>query len=254
MSDGEFAAFKHIERGSFEERIAKAHVLKEEGNVLLNAGDYEEALPKYVEGLYHLQFHERAMAMVKLPQADTDRLNAARVPLLLNSVLCELRMNPEEQTTRRLEIAERRCADVLAEQPNNTKALFRRAQLHGRAGEYSEASSLLERLCKLQPTERAFRTELAAVVARSRKQREDTSAFWSGALGRLDSANKLARASEDLENGATFVRDSAAGAAQWAPLARLASLMAPLWQLWFWLCQRGSRALEEWRGEKLSTA
>ena len=91
----------------FDTQIAEAQRLKEEGNELLNAGDYEDALHKYEEGLGFVTFHERALSMVKLPAADLDDLAAARVPLLLNAVLCELRMNPEEQT-RRLVTAELR--------------------------------------------------------------------------------------------------------------------------------------------------
>ena len=84
----EFAAFRHIERGGFDERIAAASRLKEEGNTLLNTGDFEDALAKYVEGLYHLEWHPRALAMVgeSLPQ---DQIDAVRVPLLLNSTLSE---------------------------------------------------------------------------------------------------------------------------------------------------------------------
>ena len=53
---------------------------------------------------------------VGVPAAPHGNLEAwaSQGVLLLNSVLCELKMNPEEQT-RRLYTAERRIADVLAE-------------------------------------------------------------------------------------------------------------------------------------------
>ena len=92
LKDDEFAAFRSIERGSFKERCDTARRLKEEGNSLLHAGDFEEALHKYVEGLYQMDFHERALAMVQLPQADTDAMTDIKVPLLLNAALCEMRM------------------------------------------------------------------------------------------------------------------------------------------------------------------
>ena len=91
------ASCQHIERGTYDERVAEAHRLKEAGNALLNSGDFEEALETYVQGLWQAEFHERALAMV--PTA-IDDVNAVRVPLLLNAVLCELRMNPEEQQCR----------------------------------------------------------------------------------------------------------------------------------------------------------
>ena len=227
--DGEFAAFLHIPRGNFDERVAMAQRLKAEGNALLNQGDFEDALPKYAEGLYHLQFHDRALSMV--PSVKTD-LNVVRIPLLLNSVLCELKMNPEEQT-RRLYTAERRIADVLAEQPDNQKAHFRHAQLLGRAGELDSAKTLLERLCRQQPTERAFRTELTSVQARLKQTRAETREFWSGVAKGLG----VAKVTVDVEDGRT---DGERGVAVAAPMGVIATVMACLRRvvLWLWLMVR----------------
>lgn len=239
MADDEFASFRSIKRGDFDERLANAQRLKDEGNELLNAGDFEDALNKYVEGLYQLEFHERALSMMRQRQDAApmlQQLTALQVPLLLNSVLCELRMNPEEQV-RRLVTAERRCEEVLRVQPENAKALFRKAQLHGRAGEYDEARRMLESLCRQQPQERAFRAELASVVARNRQARRETKAFWSEALDRLDVDNhkQSPKGAVDLEGGI----DSGGGAVEqdlsgWAtmlqsrPLAPVAAALAAI--------------------------
>ena len=215
-TEDEFAAFRSVERGTWVERLSTAQRLKDEGNELLNNGDFEEALPKYVEGLYYCEFHERALAMVKLPEKDTDALNAIRIPLLLNSVLCELRMNPEDQV-RRLAVAESRIGEVLAVQPDNAKALFRKAQLLGRAGEYSEAKALLETLCRQQPSERAFRTELASVQARARRDSAATKAFWSGAVER----DRRVREGNDIEGGAAAAPSGGAFQSHGHPLSHL---------------------------------
>ena len=53
--------------GSFHAEIATALRKKREGNELLNAGDYEDALRAYEAGLAAVTFHERALAMVQLP-------------------------------------------------------------------------------------------------------------------------------------------------------------------------------------------
>ena len=179
---------------SLDDQLATAHRFKEEGNALLNDGDYEEARAKYEEGLRWVD-----LGLVQMPTAERSRLAAVRVPLLLNATLCDLRMHPEDQTVR-LHQSERRVAEVLAEQPENKKALFRRAQLHGRAGEYAMARSLLERLCQQDPSERAFRVELLSVVERSRKERKVTDRFWSAALDRLNGHHR-ARTVDDLEGG-----------------------------------------------------
>ena len=112
MGLGESISHLMGREGSFDEKIDAARYYKAAGNALLNSGDYEDALRKYEAGLKLVTFHERAMAMVKLPPADLEAIAAVRVPLLLNAVLCELRMNPEEGNGR-LETAEERIADVL---------------------------------------------------------------------------------------------------------------------------------------------
>lgn len=223
----------------FGERIAAATKLKEEGNAALNNGDYEEALQRYSAGLEQVTFHERALKMTKLPEADMQQLNELRLPLLLNAVLCDLRMNPEEQT-RRLVKAEERCAEVLSMDPGNAKALFRRALLHGRAGEDEQAKAMLERLCRQQPNERAFRTELVTVNARMRRAQQATAAFWSDAGQKSEEAFKR----EDLEGGGQGGSDGAGdadgGGALFAPLLRGVLL---LWQLMCQLCAQAWRAV-----------
>jgi hypothetical protein len=130
---------------------------------------------------------EHALALAKV-----------RHPLLLNAVLCDLRMNPEGETIR-LSRAEARCEEVLKREPGNTKAQFRRAQLHARAGEEDEAKALLEKLCKAHPTERAFRAELSALSERMRAARKQSDLFWADALKRQAAQAEAAREGGERE-------------------------------------------------------
>lgn len=182
----------------FEERCAAAVRLKEEGNVLLNAGDYEEASRKYEEGLFHADFDE--FQRMELLDEHRLMLQSVRLPLLLNSVLCALKMNPEDQMVR-LATAEARCAEVLKAEPNNAKAQFRRAQLHARAGEDEQARALFEALCLAHPTERAFRAELSAHTERMRKARKVQDKFWAEAL-RKQAAQAERERPSDASGGA----------------------------------------------------
>lgn len=154
--------------------LAKA--CKAEGNDLLTSGDYEDALCKYEEGLSLLD-----ASLNHLPPPRLESVREVRLPLLLNSVLCDLHMNTDDQM-RRLVTSEQRIAEVLQADPNNLKAQFRRAQLHVRAGEFEEAKSLLEKLCRREPRERTFRKELASLNARMHAAKQETAAFWSCAV------------------------------------------------------------------------
>ena len=122
---------------------------------------------------------------------------------------------------------------VLAEQPDNQKAHFRHAQLLGRAGELDSAKTLLERLCRQQPTERAFRTELTSVQARLKQTRAETREFWSGVAKGLG----VAKVTVDVEDGRT---DGERGVAVAAPMGVIATVMACLRRvvLWLWLMVR----------------
>ena len=196
---------------SLEVRIASAQRLKDQGNELLNVGDFEEALQLYEQGLQLVSANDALVLPAR------EKVLSVRLPLLLNSVLCDLRMNPEEHT-RRLTTSEARLAEVrqsfripipfrpifvesrpsrrmpppqvLLEEPDNLKALFRKAQLHGRAGEYTEAKALLERLCRQQPSERAFRAELASLNTRTQAAEQETAAFWSAAVKKTLNVDK----------------------------------------------------------------
>ena len=72
MGLGESISHLMGREGSFDEKIDAARYYKAAGNALLDSGDYEDALRKYEAGLKLVTFHERAMAMVKLPPADLE--------------------------------------------------------------------------------------------------------------------------------------------------------------------------------------
>jgi len=183
----------------FEERCAAGQVAKEAGNAMLQRGDYEDALAQYDEGLFHVDFDEFQVA--DLMGEHRKQLADVRVPLLLNSVLCHLKMNPEEQL-RRLQVAEKRCEEVLRTDPANVKARFRRAQLHRRAGEYAEAKAALQRLCREDPRDRAFREELASLQRQVKRSQAEVDTFWSSAM------QKQQRLARDVEGDEESVGDT----------------------------------------------
>ena len=101
---------------------------------------------------------------------------------------------------------------------------------------------MLETLCRQQPQERAFRTELASVIARSKAAQQETRAFWSEALEKLAVENQQSRgADDDLEGGLTSVGELdalstssfAGGLLQWSAL--LTAVANYFQRLFLWL-------------------
>ena len=222
----------------YHPQLAVAARRKDEGNALLTAGDYEDALAKYEEGLAHLlAVGGAAGGAAAAAWAADESWRAIRVPLLLNAVLCDLRMNPEEQV-RRLATAEERIAEVLLYEPANPKAHFRRAQLLGRAGDYGGARALLEQPCRQQPNERAFRAELASLAARAQADKRETAAFWQTAARKTmrEAEAEAARAGDDDDGGGGDDDDADGAWSHGRGGAVLAALLAALcqWILSLW--------------------
>ena len=129
---------------------------------------------------------------------------------------------------------------MLRIEPNNLKAHFRRAQLLGRAGDYEEARAALESLCRRQPNERSFRTELASLTAQAQKARQETASFWSAAAKRTFAE----RALDGLESGSEAERDGPASPRS-SPLLRAQTAFCAIFQ---WCLQLFRRLRIQLRG------
>jgi tetratricopeptide (TPR) repeat protein len=94
--------------------------LQGQGNAAFKAADYPTAIGHYTDAILadssdHTFFLNRAAAYLKLGKY----VHSRSIPKLLHAA---------DQLSRRIEDAERDCTKVLALNPNNVKALFRRGQ------------------------------------------------------------------------------------------------------------------------------
>lgn len=141
-----------VERpGSFEkeiwtmtdkEKAEKVPRLKETGNELYKEKQYVEAAEKYGEAIGIL---EQLVLKEKPNDPEWNDLQDKKVPLLLNFAQCKLLLGEfypviEHTTT------------VLKRQPDNVKALFRRAKANVGAWNPDEAKQDFERVMELDPT------------------------------------------------------------------------------------------------------
>lgn len=125
-----------------EEKLEAIPALKERGNELFKQGDYNGAIEKYKEALDHV---ENLMLREKPGDEEWKELDKLKVPLLLNYSQCKLYEGDYYEVIRR-------TSEVLKTDPDNTKALFRRAKAHFGAWSPDECRADLERLMKLDPT------------------------------------------------------------------------------------------------------
>jgi AH receptor-interacting protein len=114
---------------SEEEQIKAIPSLKESGNSLFKEKKYAEALEKYGEALGYL---EQLMLKEKPNDVEWNALNEQKIPILLNFSLCKFNLNEFYSCIEH-------TSSILEYQPNNVKALFRRAKSHAAVWNLNEA-------------------------------------------------------------------------------------------------------------------
>ncbi|XP_064481638.1 AH receptor-interacting protein-like [Ornithodoros turicata] len=125
-----------------EERLDIVPSLKEQGNASFKQGDYKRAIDKYKEALDHV---ENLMLREKPGDEEWKDLNKLKIPLLLNYAQCKLYEGDYYEVIRQ-------TTEVLKTDPDNTKALFRRAKAHFGCWSPDECRADLQRLPDLDPT------------------------------------------------------------------------------------------------------
>ena len=103
--------------------------MKEEGNTLFKSKDYAGAAEKYKAALGRL---EQLMLREKPGDEEWSELLSLKIPLLLNLAQCRLSLADYYPVIEH-------CSEVLQQQPDNVKALYRRAKAHVGAWNPTEA-------------------------------------------------------------------------------------------------------------------
>jgi len=111
------------------EKLESVPGLKAEGNALFKEKNYVEAAEKYRSAIGRL---EQLMLREKPGEPEHQDLLDLKVPLLSNFSQCQLFLGDYYQVIEH-------CTEVLNLQPENVKALFRRAKAHKGAWNPSEA-------------------------------------------------------------------------------------------------------------------
>jgi AH receptor-interacting protein len=125
-----------------DEKIEKIPQLKAKGNELFKEANYAEACKKYEEAISYL---EHFLVKEKPNDTEWNKLNEQKIPILLNYCLCKFNLKEYysciEHTTT-----------ILDFDPNNVKALFRRAKAHTQVHELETAKLEFEKCLTLDPS------------------------------------------------------------------------------------------------------
>ena len=146
------------------EKLVSVPQLKADGNSLFGQKDYVGATEKYRQALGRL---EQLMLREKPGEAEWDELLMLKIPLLLNLAQCRLSLSDFYPVIEH-------CTEVLEHQPNNVKALYRRAKAHMGAWNPKEAKLDFEAVMELDHSlVKSCRKDIATVEELEKKKDDD---------------------------------------------------------------------------------
>ncbi|KAL1022989.1 hypothetical protein UPYG_G00035100 [Umbra pygmaea] len=167
-----------LELMSPRERIALAGQKRERGNLYYQRRDYTFAVNSY--GIA-LQITESS-SKVDISSEEEEELMDVKVKCLNNMAAAQLKLD-------HYEAALRSCVSVLAHQPDNIKALFRKGKVLALQGENAEAIRILKRALMLEPCNKTIHSELSKLVKKHSEQKGAEQAMYKKMLGNPDSIN-----------------------------------------------------------------
>lgn len=167
-----------LELMSPSEKINLANRKRERGNVHYQRGDYAFAVNSY--GIA-LQITE-ASSRVDISQQEEDELLDMKVKCLNNMAAAQLKLD-------HYDAALRSCVSVLAHEPDNVKALFRKGKVLALQGEIAEAIRTLKMALKLEPSNKTIHAELSKLVKKHSEQKGAEQAMYKKMLGNPTNAS-----------------------------------------------------------------
>ncbi|XP_036410518.1 peptidyl-prolyl cis-trans isomerase FKBP8-like [Megalops cyprinoides] len=154
------------------ERMALADQKRERGNEYYQRGDYAFAVNSYSIAL---QITESS-SKVDISAGEEAELLEVKVKCLNNMAAAQLKLD-------HLEAALRSCVSVLAHQPENVKALFRKGKVLALQGDYAEAIRDLKSALKLEPSNKTIHAELSKLVKKHSEHKGAEQAMYKRMLG-----------------------------------------------------------------------
>lgn len=160
---------------NFDVLFAAVETVKAIGNEQFKKGDHKLALKKYRKAVKYINHYikdehsynesdssdeDEKPAKNDEEKSDEDdkkdKLEKLKVPCLLNSAACKLKLNESKGAAEDL-------TEVLRLDAQNTKALYRRAQAYIKMKDFEEASNDLQSALKVNPEDKAVKSEMANV-------------------------------------------------------------------------------------------
>ncbi|CAI5798788.1 peptidyl-prolyl cis-trans isomerase FKBP8 [Podarcis lilfordi] len=149
-----------LELLSGKEKIELANRKRERGNFHYQRADYVLAINSYDIALKIIG----SSSKVDFTQEEEEALVDVKMKCLNNLAASQLKLD-------HYDAALRSCNQVLEQQPDNIKALFRKGKVLAQQGEYREAIPILKAALKLEPSNKTIHTELSKLAKKHADQK-----------------------------------------------------------------------------------
>ncbi|CAM9143986.1 unnamed protein product [Discosporangium mesarthrocarpum] len=167
-----------------EEKVRLCHMYRRKGNLYHQEGQYRRAALQYRQALIRYDF-----CFPEEPSMQQE-LDSLRQTCLLNSAACFLRC-------RELDEVADCCYQVLQSDPDNVKALFRRAQVHRMRDNFQEAKEDIIRALQTKPDDYQLRKESAILKSKMASYKTQSKIMGENIFGGVERRGGW---NEDWEN------------------------------------------------------
>ncbi|KAL8177746.1 UNVERIFIED_CONTAM: Peptidyl-prolyl cis-trans isomerase fkbp8 [Gekko kuhli] len=166
-----------LELLSGTEKVELANRKRERGNFHYQRADYVLAINSYDTALKVIGSNSK----VEFSPEEEAELLDVKVKCLNNLAASQLKLD-------HYEAALRSCNQVLEQQPDNIKALFRKGKVLAQQGEYSEAIPILKAALKLEPSNKTIHMELSKLAKKHADQKSVETEMYRKMLGTAGSS------------------------------------------------------------------
>lgn len=142
---------------------------KEEGNELFRDGNHQHAAMRYVKALNH------ASKFFDLSESDMDEVNKLKLSLYLNLAQCYLKLEAWAKAIAN-------CKDALAIDPQNPKALYRRALAYEKDKNMELAAQDVKAALAVAPDDKAILKLDERIKLAQKRQLDKEKKMWSKAF------------------------------------------------------------------------
>ncbi|XP_053152538.1 peptidyl-prolyl cis-trans isomerase FKBP8-like [Hemicordylus capensis] len=161
-----------------KEKAELANRKRERGNVHYQRADYVLAINSYDIALKVVGSNSK----VDFTPEEEAELLEVKIKCLNNLAASQLKLD-------HYEAALRSCSQVLEQQPDNIKALFRKGKVLAQLGEYSEAIPILKAALKLEPSNKTIHAELSKLAKKHADQKSVETEMYRKMLGNTGSSS-----------------------------------------------------------------